>query len=125
MAARIPLGIGLTSAANGASITLRASKPPYLFVAPENGVSGAAWTGSVVIQHSVDTPPLPNNGGGVTNGGVTDANADWTDIGTLNAGGDQFSWPDPLFRVRALTSGITGGNPNVYLLETVPNLRRM
>lgn len=119
MAARVKLGTGLTSAANGASITVRASDPPYLFVCPANGANGSAWSGSITVQYSMDTPPSPNNGGGVSNDGVTDANAQWMTAGTLASGGSSFSWASPLYRVRCLTSGITGGNPNVYMLEDV------
>jgi hypothetical protein len=117
MAARIPLGKALTSSANSASIQIRLSKPPYLFVCPSNGSNGSAWTGSVYIQMTEDSMPSPNNGGGVTNGGITDANADWKTIITLASGGDQTGWIYPLYRVRVLTSGITGGTPNVYMLE--------
>lgn len=123
MAARIPLGIGLTASANSASIRIRVARPPWLFVVPNLGDNGVAWTGTVAIQQSMDTPPMPNNGGGVSNDGITDANAEWKTIITLNAGGDQSNWDYPLYRVRVLTSGITGGNPNVYMLENIHPLK--
>lgn len=123
MGARISLGNGLTAAANGASVRIRLSNPPFIFAAPDKGENGSNWTGSIAIQHTFDEPPLPNNGGGVSNNGITDANADWETIGTITAGDPMFNWSNPLFRVRALTTSITGGNPSVYLLENIRSLK--
>lgn len=123
MAARIPLGKGLTSSANGASVRLRLADPPYLFTAPQKGSDGTNWTGTVAIQMTEDTPQQPNLGGGVANDGVSDANADWKTILTLNSGGDQAEWKNPLYRVRVLTTSITGGTPNVYMLEGIRSLK--
>lgn len=123
MAARIPLGKALTSSANGASVRLRLADPPYLFTCSAKGSDGTNWTGTVAIQMTEDTAPLPNLGGGVSNDGVTDANADWKTILTLNSGGDQAEWKNPLYRVRVLTTSITGGTPNVYMLEGIRSLK--
>ncbi len=123
MGARISLGNGLTAAANGNSLRIRLADPPYLFVVPNLGDDGLAWTGSVSIQQTMDQAPMPNNGGGVSNDGITDANADWETIITLAAGGDQTNWSYPLYRIRVLTSGITGGNPTVYMLEGIRSLK--
>lgn len=119
MARRIKIGESLSASANGASVTVRAADPPFLFWCPANGTNGSAWTGSITVQMSTDTPPSPNLGGGVSNDGVTDANAQWQTIGTLASGGSNFNWSYPLYRVRVLTSSITGGNPNVYMMENV------
>lgn len=123
MAARIPLGKGLTSAANSASVLIRLANPPFIFMTKSEGEDGVAWTGAVAIQHTLDTPPFPNNGGGYSNSGVSDADADWVTIIASIAPGDQVEWTNPLYRVRALTTGITGGNPSVYMLENIRQLK--
>ncbi len=121
MAARVTLTKALAAAASSASITIRLARPPFLFTSPQTGSSGAVWTGSVAIQMSLDTPPGPNNGGGVSNDGVTDANASWqTIIATLGPGASA-NWDEPLYRIRVNGANITGGTPDVFMLEQVFN----
>jgi hypothetical protein len=75
----------------------------------------------VAIQMSLDDAPQPNNGGGVTNSGITDANASWQTIVTALAPGDSVNWPDPLYRIRVNGANIITGTPDVYMLEQVFN----
>jgi hypothetical protein len=119
MAARIPLAKGLATATQSVSIPIRKSEPPYLFVVPAKDNAGNTWTGSVAIQQSVDTFYYPEGNTGAGNfSGVTDANASWiTIISTINPG-DQVEWRNPLYRIRADGTNITGGVPNVYMLES-------
>jgi hypothetical protein len=112
MAARIPLAKSLAAGANGASKHVRIADPPFLFV------TNSGWTGTVAIQHSASTFPPPAQSG--QGDGVSDADADWDTIVTLNPS-DEADWPSPLYRVRVNGTGILTGTPNVYMLE---NIRR-
>lgn len=130
MAARIPLiknGSATSGpASNGlnASIRIRLADPPFIFDSPATDSSGRSWGGSITIEQSMDTPPMPNNGGGVANDGITDANARWETIGTLTNGGGPIEWRNPLYRIRANTSAVTGtGTPDVYMLEGIRSLK--
>jgi len=129
MAARIPLiksgsaTSGPTSNGLNASIQIRLAKPPFIFDAPTTDSSGVSWAGTITIQQSLDTMPMPNLGGGVSNSGVTDANARWETIGSITNGGGPLQWSNPLYRVRANTSAVTGsGHPDVYMLEDTRTL---
>lgn len=130
MAARIPLvksgsaTSGPTSNGLNASVRIRLDDPPFIFDAPATDSSGRTWGGSILIQQSMNTPPMPNNGGGVANDGITDANAVWETIGTLTNGGGPIEWRNPLYRIRANTSGVTGtGTPDVYMLVGIRSLK--
>ncbi len=121
MAARVTLTKQLAAAGTSSSIVVRLARPPFLFTSPQTGDSGAVWTGSVSIQMSLDDAPQPNNGGGVTNSGVADASASWqTIIATLGPGAS-VNWDEPLYRIRVNGANITGGTPDVYMLEQVFN----
>ena len=121
MAARIKLTT--TAGSTSPSITYRLADPPFLFVF--DNPSSASVGGSVDIEMSMETAPLPNLGGGVSNSGTTDANVDdWiTIIPTINAG-DSVEWKNPLYRVRVNAASATGSNPiNVYVLEGIRSLK--
>lgn len=121
MGARVTLCKALAEDATSASITARMARPPFLFTSPQVGSSGAAWTGAVSIEMSLDTPPLPNNGGGVSNGGVSDANASWQVIVATLAPGDSVEWQYPIYRVRVNGADIVTGTPDVFMLEQAFN----
>lgn len=121
MAARVTLCKALAAAATSASITIRLARPfSFLFTSPSVGSSGAVWTGTVAIQMSLDTPPTPN-GGPSSGSGVTDANASWQTIVAALAPGDSIEWEYPLYRIRVNGANITGGTPDVFMLEQVFN----
>ena len=130
MAARVPLvksgnaTSGPASDGKNRSIEIRLADPPYLFDAPATDSNGTSWSGSITIQQTMDTMPPPNNGGGVSNSGVSDANARWETIITLTSGGGPVEWKNPLYRIRANTSAVTGsGSPDVYMLEGIRSLK--
>lgn len=121
MAARIALTKLLAEDATSESIVVHMARPPFLFTSPQTGSSGAVWTGTVAIQMSLDSKPLPNNGGAVSNSGVTDANASWQTIVATLAPGDSIEWEYPVYRIRVNGANITGGTPDVYMLEQAFN----
>ncbi len=117
MGARIPLTNALTAGQTSASIQIRLADPPYLFVAT------GGFTGTVSIQHSIDTMPPKNDGGGVSNSGVSDAAATWITIINTISNGDQVQWDYPLYRVRANATSVTAGSAKVTMLEGIRSLK--
>lgn len=131
MAARIPLvkngsaTSGPSSNGLNRSVHISLAKPPFLFDCPGTDTSGVAWTGSILIQMTSDTMPPSNGGGFASNDGVSDANARWETILTLTPTSGPVNWANPLYRVRANTSGVTGsGTPTVYMYEDVRTLKK-
>ena len=124
MAARVTLGKGLTAAGGpSASVHIRLGDPPFIFVMPAKDSNGVTVTGSVSIEQSMDTPPDPNNFGISADHGVSDTNANWQTIVTSLAPGDQQEWRNPLYRIRVNPANVTGGAPNVYMLEGIRSLK--
>lgn len=99
---RIPLGKNVAAGGPAQpSVKIRTAKPPFLFQ------STGAYTGNIVIQHSVDTWDE-----------VTDANASWGTLATLTAAASIVIVAAPLYRIR-MSGGPSGGAVagSAYMVE--------
>ncbi len=130
MAARVPL-VKAGSATGGPtsnglyqSQLIHLADPPFIFDAPGTDSNGTAWTGSITIQSTMDS--FPEQQGwfkGTPGGGILDSAARWETIGTLTPTSGPIQWDNPLYRIRANLSAVTGsGHPDVYRLEGVRTL---
>ncbi len=115
---------GPTSNGLNKSQLIGLADPPYIFDSPGTDSSGVAWTGSITIQSTMDS--FPEQQGwfkGTPGGGVLDTAARWETIGTITPTSGPIQWDNPLYRIRANTSAVTGsGSPDVYRLEGVRTL---
>lgn len=118
MAARIPLGKNLAVGSPAQkSIHVTLADPPFIFQAP------GTWTGTILIEHSMDEfPEVAQSTSVDPAAGVPDASATWSTLVTLTPGAF-LEWKDPMYRIRANPSGIASGSTSVFMLEGIRSLK--